>query len=110
MLVAVGRRLTRVTRGGDFVVRLGGDEFVLLLSTGDPAAIAQIQQRIRCSLAQPISVEGTTVRLTASIGNAVPRPADSADQLLERADHAMYRDKDRPTQPAERLWITTDHA
>jgi len=41
------------------------------------------------------------VRITASIGSATPHPDDSADQLLERADQAMYRDKNRPTQPPE---------
>ncbi len=101
VLVAVGRRLARVTRDGDLMVRLGGDEFVLLLATADPAALAHAQQRIRRSLAQPIAVDATTVRITASIGSATPRPDDSADQLLERADQAMYRDKNRPAQPPE---------
>ncbi len=101
VLVAVGRRLARVTREGDLMVRLGGDEFVLLLATADPAALAHAQQRIRRSLAQPIAVDATTVRITASIGSATPRPDDSADQLLERADRAMYRDKNRPAQPPE---------
>ncbi len=101
VLVAVGRRLARVTRDDDLMVRLGGDEFVLLLATADPAALAHAEQRIRRSLAQPFAVDATTVRITASIGSATPRPDDSADQLLERADRAMYRDKNRPTAPPE---------
>ncbi len=101
VLVAVGRRLARVTRDGDLMVRLGGDEFVLLLATADPAALAHARQRIRRSLAQPIAVDATTVRITASIGSAAPSPDDSADQLLERADQAMYRDKNRPAQPPQ---------
>ncbi len=101
VLVAVGRRLARVTRDGDLMVRLGGDEFVLLLATADPAALTHAQQRIRRTLAQPITVDATTVRITASIGSATPHPDDSADQLLERADQAMYHDKNRPTQHPE---------
>jgi diguanylate cyclase (GGDEF)-like protein/PAS domain S-box-containing protein len=95
VLVAVAGRLAGVTRDDDLVARVGGDEFVVLLRVAAEADVRQAQARIRRSLAQPIRVEGEQVRISASVGYALPRHDDSTQQVLDRADEAMYRDKTR---------------
>jgi diguanylate cyclase (GGDEF)-like protein/PAS domain S-box-containing protein len=93
VLVTVASRLSRLVRDGDLVCRLGGDEFVLLLGTAVPSEVSGTEDRIRHSLAQPITVGDAEVRISASVGSAIPQPDDSAHDLLARADAAMYRDK-----------------
>ncbi|MDQ1636287.1 MAG: hypothetical protein QOJ32_3096 [Frankiaceae bacterium] len=95
VLVTVASRLSRLVRADDLVCRLGGDEFVLLLGTSVAAEIEQAADRIRRSLAQPIRVDDVEVHISASVGSATPRREDSAQELLARADAAMYRDKSR---------------
>jgi diguanylate cyclase (GGDEF)-like protein/PAS domain S-box-containing protein len=93
VLVTVASRLSRLVRDGDLVCRLGGDEFVLLLGTAVPSEVRGTEERIRRSLAQPITVGDVEVRISASVGSAIPQADDSAHDLLARADAAMYRDK-----------------
>lgn len=95
VLVSVASRLTRLVRGRDLVCRIGGDEFVLVLGTAVPDDVRRAEDRIRRSLAQPIVVGDVEVRISASVGSAIPRPDDSSQELLARADAAMYRDKSR---------------
>ena len=95
VLVAVSRRIRAAIRPQDTLARLGGDEFVVvcpgLAEAPDARAIAE---RVRATLAQPVSVGGHTLRITASIGVATS-PAHAVDpvRLLGVADAAMYRDK-----------------
>jgi diguanylate cyclase (GGDEF)-like protein/PAS domain S-box-containing protein len=95
VLVAVAERLANVTHDADLVCRLGGDEFVLLLPTAAPDEVSRAAERVRESLAQCLEVEGHSVRISASVGAAVPQRGDSVEHLLDRADAAMYRDKRR---------------
>lgn len=109
LLVAVARRLQAAVRASDSVARLGGDEFVVML-TPLPAGAAEAQQQAEAvaaklheQLAQPSELllpgpEGVERRIlhhgAASIGVAVFGPQDqSADEVLARADRAMYRAK-----------------
>ena len=82
-------------RSEDTVARFGGDELVVLSEhiTGGDCARA-IAERIIERLREPIEVEGEEVALTASIGICVaPVEGSTRDELLERADAAMYRAK-----------------
>jgi diguanylate cyclase (GGDEF)-like protein/PAS domain S-box-containing protein len=95
VLVAVANALQRSVLGSDTVGRLGGDEFAVVL--GDIAsadnAIA-VATRILGMLAEPVTVGGATIRCTASIGIALTGPdRASTDELLSRADAAMYHAK-----------------
>jgi diguanylate cyclase (GGDEF)-like protein/PAS domain S-box-containing protein len=91
LLEELGRRLEDCVRGGDTVARLGGDEFgFLLLNVGAPGA-AEVVDRIRMALAEPVRLHGLTLQVEASIGIALfPDHGESVDDLLRHADVAMY--------------------
>ena len=94
VLCLVADRLVSGVREGDTVARLGGDEFVVLLprvSTCDD--LATIAAGVSDRICEPIVVEGHVVRVTASVGLACYELGEAPDELLTRADHAMYRAK-----------------
>ena len=97
VLAAVARRLLSCADDSMTVARLGGDEFALLIprvkGSGDARAVAQ---KLLDRFAEPIAVARRKVYVSPSIGIA-HYPADGTDAhaLLERADAAMYRAKDR---------------
>ncbi len=91
VLIVVAQRLRAAARAGDVVARLGGDEFVLV--TPAPAATA-LAGRLLEVVAEPIKVQGHTLRLTASIGIAsTPSRQLESRQIIHEADLAMYRAK-----------------
>ncbi len=96
VLHQVARRLRDHVRATDTVARLGGDEFALLLpgyAAADASAAALI---VRECLEPPVTVEGHTMYLSASVGIAVyPDHGHDAPTLLRRADVAMYVAKHR---------------
>jgi diguanylate cyclase (GGDEF)-like protein len=96
VLQHVARRLESVVRPQDTVARLGGDEFAVLLPAVRGRADAEeVAGRIRAVLTEPLSVDGMLLDLDASIGIAVyPDHAAEADQLMQRADVAMYLAKE----------------
>jgi diguanylate cyclase len=129
VLVNVARRLTDLA-GGGLVARLGGDEFVALL--GQPPAhggrspatgdwLAKTAGRFTEVLSVPVLVTGGwRVAVRASIGCVTVPVATDLDEVLERADAAMYRAKTalaqrepvrppgqhRPPEPGS--WFATD--
>jgi GGDEF domain-containing protein len=82
-------------RAADSISRLGGDEFAVLLAPpADARAALRATDAIERSLAVPFEIRGLPVQVAASFGIAVyPEHADSADELLQRADVAMYAAK-----------------
>jgi diguanylate cyclase (GGDEF)-like protein len=85
-------------RETDIVARFGGDEFSLVLpDTGAQGAFA-VGERIRSRVAMHafLASEGLSIRLTVSVGVAtLPDAASGAEELVQAADAAMYRIKDR---------------
>ena len=78
-------------RLGDAVARIGGDEFGVLLPEAGSREAELIACRILDGLAEPLLIEGQTLRPTASIGIALaPDDGTSVDELLHAADLAMY--------------------
>jgi diguanylate cyclase (GGDEF)-like protein len=89
-------RLTEALRDSDVLARLGGDEFAVLLPTlAEIETATAVAERIRAALEQPFELQDITVHVGASVGIALaPDHGDSADELLQRADVAMYLAKD----------------
>ncbi|MFZ2101802.1 MAG: EAL domain-containing protein [Oricola sp.] len=96
LLKTVAERMVASVRAGDTVARLGGDEFVILLvDPGDSkAATKAVLDKLRTAIAEPISIDGQSFRVTCSIGVAsYPGDGDNAESLLASADLAMYEAK-----------------
>ncbi len=95
LLIAVSRRLKSGLRGGDTLARVGGDEFVaLLLDLEGRGEYTPLLTRMLKSAAEPFVLGDTVLQVSASIGVALyPEDGDMADQLLHRADLAMYQAK-----------------
>jgi diguanylate cyclase len=97
VLVAVGQALRGAILGSDLAGRLGGDEFAVVLhDIGGPANAEAVARRLVAALAQPVLVDGRPVQPAASIGVAVSAPGElNPDELMHRADVAMYHAKRR---------------
>ena len=96
LLLQVAARLKRSLRDGDTVARLGGDEFALVQTgcAGEEEA-TEIAERLISVLAVPFDVEGHHVVIGVSIGIVfAPRDGQGVDDLLKKADIALYRAKD----------------
>ena len=88
LLCAVASRLRGAIRDGDMVARLGGDEFAVIVRGGCPA---EVGARLLAALAEPFELCGHRIHVSASVG--VAHSARTADELLRKADMAMYRAK-----------------
>lgn len=96
LLKAVTTELRQAVRSGDTVARLGGDEFAVLLTPSASGRLEaqQIAQRLIDRVQAITSAGGNPVRIGVSIGIAImPDHADDLEQLLQRADLAMYAAK-----------------
>ncbi len=92
--VTVNRILGQV-RDADHVGRLGGDEIGVLLCEGPPGApVTPVAERILAALREPMHVDELLIHITGSIGIATfPIDGDRPDELITRADLAMYAAK-----------------
>jgi diguanylate cyclase len=94
VLGIVGERLLSCVRETDTIARVGGDEFIALFprlrAKGDLSHKAR--ELAKC-ISQPIVVGDIVVHLTVSVGLAIYRPGEHHDELICRADHAMYHAK-----------------
>jgi diguanylate cyclase (GGDEF)-like protein len=95
VLKEVADRLRSCVREGDTVARLGGDEFLVVVARlGTREDLAAVARKLEETVELPIPVEGHgDARVTASAGLAVYDHGEAAEDLMNRADHAMYRAK-----------------
>jgi len=95
LLIAVGQRLQAQLRGTDVVARLGGDEFVVLAAgLPDESVAKHIGQKMLSAFDEPFIALGQRCDVGLTIGYALgPLDGTSADDLIKRADAAMYAGK-----------------
>jgi two-component system cell cycle response regulator len=97
VLVEFGRRLRGAVRDVDLAARFGGEEFVVAMPEADRATGYQVAERLREILStDPFRVDESAdpISITVSVGvAALAGPADTARDLLARADAALYRAK-----------------
>ncbi|TAH12815.1 MAG: EAL domain-containing protein [Curvibacter sp.] len=96
LLRTVARRLSSAVRADDTVSRLGGDEFVIILRhvTDMPELNAMVNDRLIPAIRQAATVEGHVLTVSCSVGVALfPEDASDQDELMRRADAAMYEAK-----------------
>jgi diguanylate cyclase len=95
LLQVVAHRLRSALRSDDLVARLGGDEFGLVLpGVADATQAQELLGRIRAELAVELTLEAVEVGIEASFGVALfPEHGATVEQLLKRADAAMYQGK-----------------
>jgi diguanylate cyclase (GGDEF)-like protein/PAS domain S-box-containing protein len=121
LLKLITERLVGCLRDGDTVARLGGDEFgVLPLAPTDVGGAATVAWKIQQALDEPLDVNGDSIEVNSSIGISLfPDHGDNIDDLLRRADLAMYDAKrsgagyavfaaEQEEAPARRLSLLTD--
>ncbi|OFV84562.1 MAG: hypothetical protein A2W26_07220 [Acidobacteria bacterium RBG_16_64_8] len=94
VLCEVARRSEAGVRPGDVVGRFGGEEFLVLMpgaSADEARAVLEgVRRRIE---ATPIEYDNHPVHVTASLGGTSAIPGEAEDEILVRADEALYRAK-----------------
>jgi diguanylate cyclase len=97
VLRACAQVLTQVTKGRDVVARFGGEEFLILLPDTPSQGALALAEQIRAAFGKVrIRRHGQEVngeQVTISLGVAVPGPAETLEQAIERADQALYQAK-----------------
>lgn len=95
LLIEIAGRLKRSVRENDTVARLGGDEFAIV-QTGirEQPDAAVLARRIVTEIARPYHIAGEAVMIGVSIGvSLAPTDGVTTDDLLRKADAALYRAK-----------------
>ncbi|NJC72706.1 GGDEF domain-containing protein [Planosporangium thailandense] len=94
LLAAVADRLRGCVRSDDLVARLGGDEFVILSrQVEDEAGLFRLAERVREAFTEPVVVAGTAIPARLSVDGTLYRAGERTEDVLHRADSAMYRAK-----------------
>lgn len=96
LLVLISDRLRETLREVDSIARLGGDEFgVIVPGCDDEKSVSNLCERIIAAIAKPIVVDRMEHHVGASIGVALfPHDGQSVEDLVMKADSAMYRAKE----------------
>lgn len=100
ILCCVGERILACARPGETVARLGGDEFAVLVPGGSPSVAAERGRQVAEAINDPLELGDLRLRVRASVGIAVhPTDASGTQELIRRADIAMYQAKDTGGDP-----------
>jgi diguanylate cyclase (GGDEF)-like protein len=94
LLTGVGERIRAGLRAGETLARYGGDEFLVLCEDEAPEAAAlRLAAHIERVLEEPFDLVGERVRIGVSVGTVLSGGDLRADELIRRADQAMYAAK-----------------
>ncbi len=92
----VGERIRKVVRSGDIVIRYGGDEYIVILPSTDKKTAVIVAERIRREISHEsfLAFGRKKFNITVTLGVATaPSDASTRDELIGRADKAMYEGK-----------------
>ena len=97
LLVAVAERFKSFCRESDTLARIGGDEFVhLCTGCARPEDVIQVARKFQDTLREPFQIGMERIYVTATVGIAqYPEDGDSAEELIRKADTALYHAKSR---------------
>ncbi|HEU4657197.1 MAG TPA: EAL domain-containing protein [Capillimicrobium sp.] len=99
LLSQLGPRLTAALRPADMLARLGGDEFAVLCPGAGVAGAHRVAERLQAALDKPFELGDLRVHVDASVGIATyPSDGGTPEELLQRADVAMYQAKGDGTE------------
>lgn len=94
VLKEVALRIARGVRGVDLACRYGGEEFVVIMPDTDLAGAVKVAERMRGQIADhPFEIPGGALTVTASFGVTVARAGDTPEDMVRRADAALYQAK-----------------
>lgn len=94
LLIEAADRISDIVREGDLVARVGGDELVVVLPGVNTMEHAlRIGEKLRLCLHEPFHTDAGTVLSSMSIGMTLALPGEDAEEVMVRADRAMYRAK-----------------
>jgi diguanylate cyclase (GGDEF)-like protein/PAS domain S-box-containing protein len=94
VLTMVARTIQGVARTHDFIGRWGGEEFVMIVTGADEPGLLSAAERVR-SLVENSGLRTAKgeIAVTVSIGATIPKPGDSIESIIDRADERMFRSK-----------------
>lgn len=97
LLIEASKRLQACLKPGDVVARLGGDEFTIMQNQlQDQNEATALAEQIMNQLQRPFELDGHVFNVSCSIGIALyPQDGDNPEDLLKRADTALYTVKSR---------------
>ncbi len=94
VLTILATRFTNTLRGGDRVARWGGEEFLLLIPNATEESAMAVAEKVRRAVAEPpFATSAGNLAVTLSLGVALHRQTESIDEVISRADKALYRAK-----------------
>jgi diguanylate cyclase len=94
VLRQVAKVLKAQSRDMDLPCRYGGEEFGVILPATDAASACKVAERIRAAVEESTTVcDGKSLKVTCSLGVSEFRPGVDVDQLIRRADEALYASK-----------------
>jgi two-component system, cell cycle response regulator len=107
-LIEAAEILKASMRGSDIISRIGGDEFVVLALDAVKESVAIIEERFNTRVELVNSKHSLPYNLSLSMGNHYFDPAVpiSIDELIRKADSAMYEQKRKKYEGADRLTQT----
>ncbi|MGY1837363.1 GGDEF domain-containing protein [Blastococcus sp. SYSU DS0510] len=103
LLAEAATRLVEVAGPDHVVARFGGDEFVILSSEANEAALADLARRVVARLGTPFPGPEEPLVIGVSVGATIGRSGEPADDVIARADRAMYGAKSTQRRRARRL-------
>lgn len=94
VLKSLAGTLSVNARPSDLVGRWGGDEFAVIVDGCSPESLAAVGNRLRMLIsASYVRAGELSLRTTVSIGATVPRPGDTLESMIKRADELLYESK-----------------